>query len=36
MFTGVAACIAIALSIQFVSMTAFHENLFKDAYNEAQ
>jgi len=34
--TVIAACIAIALSVQFVSTTAFHENLFKDVYNEAQ
>jgi len=33
--TIVAACVLIVLSIQFVSMTAFHENLFQDAYEEA-
>ena len=31
----IAACIAVIFCIQFVSVTAFHENLFKDVYNEA-
>jgi len=35
-FTIIAACIALVLSIQFISTTAFHDNLFKDVYNEAQ
>ena len=35
-FTIVAACVLIVLSIQFVSMTAFHENLTKDLYEEVQ
>ena len=35
-FTIIAACIAIVLSVQFISMTAFHENLFKDVYDGTQ
>jgi len=32
----VSACVIIILSIQIVSMTVFHENLFKDVYDEAK
>jgi hypothetical protein len=30
--TIIAACLMLVLSIQIVSMTVFHENLFQDAY----
>ena len=30
----IAACIAVMFCIQFVSVTAFHENLLKDIYDE--
>ena len=35
-FTIIAACIVIILSVQLISMTAFHNNLIKDVYNETQ
>jgi len=36
LFTAIAVCIAIVMSIQFVSVVAFHKNFIKDVYNETQ
>jgi len=34
-FMIIVACVALVFSIQFVSLTVFHEDLFHDIYDEA-